>query len=521
MQRALAVPEIVHMIFTAVRPFSDRRDDDSLYTLAVLARTCTTFRDPALDVLWRSATIPRVLIYATAQDLWEKKEEDDEHPQVRLLPRRAMVPEDWERTPFFSNRIRVLRLRGVTRPPIDFSEVYATAALCPPPRSIFPNVHTVDWERSEHLCHFRAFLGPAITYISFGAFLAGSQLSLLPYIAREYPKLKGLSIASDPAHHLERQVHAISTLVCNLHELESLAVHHLDVPAQEHIGRLSNLKSLNLHNITAALNSSPPKSLEPLFPVLQALTLAYDDIASVTAFLGICSESPLRSLNVGFKGCPDAGEMQQLFATLVEHRSCAVIQHLTTHIPWLIAAPDNAGLYSIHPLFSLRHITHVKIVSPMGFDLDDNGVSALARAWSSLEELQLSSVDSPPDPRVTLASLDTLARHCPHLHNLVIPFDATVVPPLDDSPERRILHERLLSISVGNFPISVPMDVAKYLSAVFPHVSVFPSEPDQWDDIWDDVHSERNQRWKEVQRVVPEFQEIRRQERRWARHGAI
>jgi hypothetical protein len=67
----LAVPEIVHMIFvkifTAVRHFSGRRDDDSLYTLAVLPRTFEN-RDPALDVLWREATIPRVLIYVTAQD---------------------------------------------------------------------------------------------------------------------------------------------------------------------------------------------------------------------------------------------------------------------------------------------------------------------------------------------------------------------------------------------------------------------------------------------------------------------
>ncbi|KAJ7253112.1 hypothetical protein C8J57DRAFT_1237467 [Mycena rebaudengoi] len=54
-------------------------------TVAVLPRTCTAFRDPALDVLWREATIPRVLIYVKAQDLWEKKDEDEEHRQDRLI----------------------------------------------------------------------------------------------------------------------------------------------------------------------------------------------------------------------------------------------------------------------------------------------------------------------------------------------------------------------------------------------------------------------------------------------------
>ncbi|KAJ6534140.1 hypothetical protein B0H19DRAFT_1271881 [Mycena capillaripes] len=473
MHRTLAVPEIVRMIFSELGTFSE---DEARHTLAVLVRTCIAFHDPALDILWRSASVPRVLIYALPTDLWNREDVvGNEGPQTRFLSMRAMLPEDWERVPVYSKRIRILRC--ALRHTFDFKEVFATVALCPPPRSIFPNLHTINWEHGEDLTLFRAFGGPMISSISFTTFRSGPHLTLLPYIAQienlvDHVGFHGAYGSSD-WRHFDAYMRVVPTGI-----------------ADTQTSVLSTLKSLTMYNITPAVHLYPCNHpTAPLFPALQSLTVLSDDVS-----------------------LPEPMQMTQFYEILAQHNCHDVLQRLTIQLPALFVALPGAGLSSIQALTSLRHLTHVQIASPAGFDLDDTGLSALAQAWSHLEELLLSSVDPPIQPLVTLASLDTFARCCPRLHNLAIALNAGIVPSLsDDAP---IQQNCLRRMTVGNFPCGAPAAVAKYLSALFPNLSVLTAE-DMWDsDPWE-------QRWREVQTLLLVFLEIRAQERLWATRVAV
>ncbi|KAJ7143950.1 hypothetical protein C8R44DRAFT_141689 [Mycena epipterygia] len=54
MHRSLRIPEIVEHIFIHIQspPQASPLTDDPVPTFAALARTCTAFLDPALDLLW-------------------------------------------------------------------------------------------------------------------------------------------------------------------------------------------------------------------------------------------------------------------------------------------------------------------------------------------------------------------------------------------------------------------------------------------------------------------------------------
>ncbi|KAI0657706.1 hypothetical protein C8Q70DRAFT_260324 [Cubamyces menziesii] len=104
-KRALQCQDILNMIFSLLSPRWGPRHDKDLYkeclercrTLACCARVCTSFLDPALDVLWRAL--------------------NSIHPILQLLPittidRTVMLtevtPARWARFQQYAQRVRVL-----------------------------------------------------------------------------------------------------------------------------------------------------------------------------------------------------------------------------------------------------------------------------------------------------------------------------------------------------------------------------------------------------------------------------
>ncbi|KAK7027639.1 hypothetical protein R3P38DRAFT_946621 [Favolaschia claudopus] len=95
MHRALNIAEIVHLIFahliSPVGPLSHPHDPSRETpqhngSLAALARTCTRFRDPALDLLWREQnTLTNLLRCLGPAHLWEGPLDVHESPQRRVF----------------------------------------------------------------------------------------------------------------------------------------------------------------------------------------------------------------------------------------------------------------------------------------------------------------------------------------------------------------------------------------------------------------------------------------------------
>ena len=83
----LQIPELLSQIIEACAPgYRDQSSSLScsrLGTVAALARTCRTFQDSALDVLWYSQYGMLNLLWCLPDDKWELRESDG---MVRGLP---------------------------------------------------------------------------------------------------------------------------------------------------------------------------------------------------------------------------------------------------------------------------------------------------------------------------------------------------------------------------------------------------------------------------------------------------
>ncbi|KAJ7459334.1 hypothetical protein FB451DRAFT_1405966 [Mycena latifolia] len=440
MHATFRIAELVDMICHEVGP---PNEPESRRALAVLARTSRAFLEPALDILWECSTIQQLFINCMPEDLWE---EVDIMMLMDLNVLSSNVPDAG-------------CCLGTYQPVRPTPWLYA-----PPPASLFPNLHTLLFHHSgDKIPDFTPFLGPKVSRISLSDFCGGPQLSLLPHIARKSPTLKHLGIGSNRNAHVDRQVRTISTLVRSLQELESLDVHQLDGGTTlRHLGRLPNFKSLTLHNLPS-LDSEIPGN--DMFLTLEQLVPHWERIHSIITFLDMSGRSPLR----------------QIHTTLAECPSTTSLRLLTVGIDSDLV-PADAELWTMQPLLRFVNLTTVDLMSPIGFYLDDAIVSAMAHAWPLLQELSLSSLEPATVRRVTLASLRALAKFCPKLEVIQLAFDASSVPPAEDTLTPPTRQSTLYRLHVENSTIERRIAVARFLSGIFPNLVVIPTNLEHLED---------------------------------------
>ncbi|KAF7374130.1 hypothetical protein MSAN_00294300 [Mycena sanguinolenta] len=502
MHRCLTVQELLALIFSHLDPMdrSGRHGynsrQPSLQDLAVLARTCCTFHEPALDHLWRSST-PVNLLRCMPADLWVVDERDGW--KCTMLPRRPIRAEDWNRVFVYAPRIRNLCF---TSWDCDLSQIFPVISVCLPDQ-LLPNLQTLHWWPSDVNFHFiHLFLGPKITSITFPASTIAA-ISLLPSLALKCPTLKNVSILSG-----EKQ--AVSVFLRSLKRVESVHVDSLDHGTLEHLSRLPTLTALSL-NI-------PPTSLSPRldpqpFTVLRKLHLGSSHISAITHFLKSCKEVPLRSIDFNVQICPTTAESHEFYRAL----SASVLHSSLTEVHFAVGITDSDGnspnlrihRESIRCLLVFTNLVTVNISSPVGIDLDDTTVADLARAWPHLEKLLLPSYGLCRSlPNTTLECLHSLATWCPHLAGLTITLDGTSAPT-PPSPPSGISHHALKLINVAHSRISTPiMPVARFLSAIFPALKRIMTSRDGLDNEDEDelhLHGEAiefHDLWKEVELLL-------------------
>ncbi|OJT09902.1 hypothetical protein TRAPUB_13645 [Trametes pubescens] len=146
-------------------------------------------------------------------------------------------------------------------------------------------------------------------------------------------------------------------------------------------------------------------------------------------------------------------------------------------------------------------------------------------------------LDSAPSrsPRATLFGLRALAARNPDLDVLGLELTTNVSAGLELPRERAPARRALDTLSVGLSPIEDPFAVAAFLSHSFVEIARVESsweeemEGDEEDELEEDLFVEREgwsdarlfrRRWLAVEMLVPMFEEIRRQERRWKRKAA-
>ncbi|KAL1659996.1 hypothetical protein GGF50DRAFT_91585 [Schizophyllum commune] len=137
-------------------------------------------------------------------------------------------------------------------------------------------------------------------------------------------------------------------------------------------------------------------------------------------------------------------------------------------------------------LASCGNLSTLAITSVSSIALAGGEWEEVAGWWPRLEHLRLETYMSTQSPPVPLAALAHFARSCPQLTYLGLPIDASVVPADIDVPHpSRASGE--LRLGVESAPIEDADAVARYLSEIFPYLTVvlFREDHHRSHEVWD------------------------------------
>ncbi|KAJ7466160.1 hypothetical protein B0H11DRAFT_59099 [Mycena galericulata] len=519
MHQSLRIPEIVSMICD---------ESDTLQTLAALARTCKTFQNPALDLLWSSQTTFMNVLKCMPGEIWHWQ--DDPGPEEgTIVLTRPVLPGHWDRPLFYSRRVKFFTFNTSHNYP-DTPAVYETLRTCLPPGPLFPNIESVEWESSNVVLfsHFRLFVGPRLTRLSLGDCQSIGHLSSLPSLAAECPLLRDFSLTCSKGLSGRRE--SVSFLVRGLNHLQILYVPCLDAAALQHLAQLPNFYCLVLADQSLLGSSSTlPAPSEELSPILDELDTTVTDISAVSQVLVALRHPVLSRLYVQFPRNTPANTIAECYKTVAANCDQDSLEALSidvenplTNMPASPVLVDPVRSQTLLPLFMFGHLTRVTLSAPVGFDLDDTAAADVARAWPRITYLTLGAIHSMHVPsRMTLCALLSFAKFCPCLCHLQLQLDATVVPQWDaqKSDKKRPRQKTLTSLDVLGSPVGPPLAVAAFLSSIFSNLRSLNTGyvPRRTGEDPPFVHSARRQKWKDAEAALAVLGTVRTEERYWTK----
>ncbi|KAJ7617016.1 hypothetical protein B0H17DRAFT_1340988 [Mycena rosella] len=478
MHDCMKIEELVQMIFAHLElPIWGSNADST--ALAALARTCTIFCSPALDLLWAKQETLVNLLRCMPTDLIEITPPTavSESKITLLRPIRAR---DWKRPLFYAPRVKEFQYPFTHIGHTSLFDIFPALSLSLPTECVFPNLTRLSWfpRNDADFPNIYLFITGALTSITIICTPSSCNLSVLAGLARKCRALKDVSIhiLSPYAPTLPSSVHSsLSEFVQELLVVQNLRIFIPDLSAFQHIGRLETLRTWEIPSLPLFLSSAPLIDLD-LFRNLKHLIISMIDVEIAAIHFLQSARASFELLTLTFCDFPMADTTSAFYSVL----SQCILSHSSLESMILIY-PDPES--DNNPIFSA-----------FGFDLNDVTVADMARAWPRLKTLDLLSVDRPARQRVTLDGLRSLSRYCPLLQSLEMTFDASVVPEMDPAVAP-IGPQQLTWLFVGHSRILGPAAVAQFISSIFPSVTRIPvdtrgNEPEE---------IARQARWKEVE----------------------
>ncbi|KAH7929961.1 hypothetical protein BV22DRAFT_93760 [Leucogyrophana mollusca] len=498
MHQCLTVLELLHRIFRYVALNG---------TLAFLARTCRTFTDPALDVLYCKLDSFQPLIRCLPRDL---RKED----RYSLSFQGSMSTESWDIFMGYSRRVRSLHHRCDLNKPSQILEKSLFNALSSPPTLLlFPNLQELSWDEPLADAGFiRLLLGPNLVSFKLGGFLDSSCCrQIIPSLAALCPQLQRVELG-EPRAPL-----AYNVLVKWAH-LKHLSCGEITAEAFSYLARLPSLRSLDFWLPSVA---STVVDGQDTFAKLRTLKIRSETFSPSALFLPSTSR-PLRKFSlhlVANNGAPSPDDIHKVFDSLSSSCTSDTLLQIRLDLSRsdVLATSElsTLSLDTFEPLFPLRNLRTLSIISGCTFSLDDDDLKRMALAWPQLEVLELGTLHGwGGRPQITLEGLPQLLRHCPSLRTLGLAIDATTVGARLDRPGHGVCNTSIKELELADSPIANPVYVAAFLSDILPSVKSLEA----WGDPVDDDEGEGDKymrRWARVEKMLDAFTNVRNQERRW------
>ncbi|KAJ7608850.1 hypothetical protein DFH06DRAFT_190472 [Mycena polygramma] len=514
MDQKLYMEEILDMIFDRIDEYPKLRGLiifglEPEKTWAALARTCRTFRNPALNALWG---IQRSLVPALScfpDDLWNRTTDSKSF----LGFRRPLTLADWERPTLYWARIRSFQIDSFDTTQIS-RDVCEMFRLCCPSQNLFPNLQAIEWldPNPASFPVIAMLLSPRVRSVQLDPTRFATHSSLLSTLSVNHPDLAAVDLQGKYRIYCDPGIiRSIAAFLSNLNRLESLRISNVDAAILERVSNLPSLKMLDIAEVMSLESVTLGNGLHPLplFPCLEELNLWATTPDVGAAVVGAVTHRGLNTLNLIVEDeYPTSQTTARLYAAIDGNRSHATLNCLRVEDEWVEngsqADPpdeDDFKLYLVDPgtlqiLFPFTNLTTIILKPCYGFALNDSVVSEMARTWCRVEELRLArSHDLHSfefNEAVTLQGIRAIATHCKNLHTLEINFDATrIPPPCDSCPQTR-----LATFYVHCARITTPTAVASFLSSIFPKLEAVRSS------CLLEQPTSTTGRWKKVERLI-------------------
>jgi hypothetical protein len=366
-----------------------------------------------------------------------------------------------------------------------------------------------------------AYLSPSLQKIELDAGYVGPDnlppLALLSTLASKSPFVKQLYVIGY-TYSTTNNPSILSTFPCGFLHLSSFICPGFPIScdAITHLANLPNICDISLYfSDSYASGLSTLVMPATMFPSLRDLTLTGTCFASGIEFIRVCLRSvSLKSVFVGAENNASPGEIHGLFSAL---SSRLLVQSLTSVrliFPYHESDEGDQEAPALEssdfePLLLFTNLEKLLLETTSSAEnLSDDLLDAISLAWPRLTHLCFDFSFSQPS-QCTFNGILVLAKRCPRLYSLRIPFMASTQISWNDRPRAGIANQSLKSLDVGRSLIGDPRMVASLLSAIFPNLESI----DAWDDyntaIAEDVQT--HNQWKEVIVLYKRFAEIRKE----------
>ncbi|KAG1744561.1 uncharacterized protein EDB91DRAFT_1080672 [Suillus paluster] len=417
-------------------------------SLAALARTCTTFHEPAMNELWADLDehgIEPLLGCVTRL-----------HPMVYRSGGRYTWPEgvdplsEHEAHQFLRHAARVRSLH------ISFDVHFHLLSIFPIETCIFPRLQSLIWGLPTDT-NLGLFLSPMLHRCRLSAIDGGFKC-----IATRCNALEDLSIRIFEPCTVD-ELSLLSDSVRLHKRLVTLSCPALDWTAWEH---LSNIPTL----ITVVINMGNrvpcPPDLDSLnfapFLNLTALSLYVDTPAYITTLVQHSEFPSLKKFEIIVNALP-SNEAERLFRALSQCKACQTLEHITmgTYGPGVQEPSDNPLTVIAH-FFCFTQLRTLWLMLHRPIFLDNNLLLEAMSSWPHIRTLSLEEPHCRP-ATITFRGLFTALRRCPHLQTLDVLIDTARID-IDDTAES-FQHTTLRSL--GLIPSSHVVDAEAVSRIIF------------------------------------------------------
>ncbi|TFK21374.1 hypothetical protein FA15DRAFT_672639 [Coprinopsis marcescibilis] len=438
--------------------------------LAVLARTCSMFHEPAIQIIWRDLCdilpIFYVLYPGPEAPTFGKKRGRQE----------LITQEIVDRLVHYARHVRSLDYQPTLCRPSkhirDRYDLYTLQNSKRIPSPLFPNLRKATLPTFPAIAEFYASLvlapsvqsinlyagGLAIPVPDWGAIshiLQGRVGSLVSFTAQPNDSFNGTrctAVPSDPS--LDRLLDQLSS---SLHSLDVTSV-KLDIEPIISLSQLPNLSHLRMSILRSQSYAFDPwaGSTSLAFSALSEAVFMTDSLEILDGFLSQLRAPGLRSLDIQCTRSNDTRSLDTLISTIARMNPSQLEQLSIQDMGDIRTLPiDELDIYqkiqfsltadSLKQLTAFRRMSSLRISPCSTSRLQDLDLHRLLSAWPDLKTFCLPDETLREAPAVSLDGVQRAVQLCPSLEVLALRFGdaagASVGQPYSDGLPRLSLKE--------------------------------------------------------------------------------